>query len=136
MATTATTDETPIRIPRTVRNERSLLARRADIAILAASEKGISLSATSADSSPLLVRFDLAVPDVDRASGVVGDGLLVGDEDDRVALRVQLLEQPHDLLPGDGVEVAGRLVGEQDGRAHDEGPGDRHPLALAARQLV
>ena len=42
MATTATTDETPIRIPSTVRNERSLLARRAASAIRAASEKGIS----------------------------------------------------------------------------------------------
>ena len=34
------------------------------------------------------------------------------------------------------VEVAGRLVGQEDRRAVDEGPGDRHPLALAAGELV
>ena len=33
------------------------------------------------------------------------------------------------------VEVAGRLVGEQDRRAPDERPRDRHALALAAREL-
>ena len=48
----------------------------------------------------------------------------------------QLLEQLHDLLAGRRVEVAGRLVGEEDAGIVDERPGDRHALALAARQLV
>ena len=34
------------------------------------------------------------------------------------------------------VEVSGRLVGEHDPGIVDEGPGDREPLLLAARELV
>src|SRR5262245_31035154 len=41
MATTAITDETPMRIPSTVRKDRSLLARREARAMAMASEKGI-----------------------------------------------------------------------------------------------
>ena len=39
------------------------------------------------------------------------------------------------LRAGARVEVAGRLVGEQDRGPPDERPRDRHPLALAAREL-
>ena len=49
---------------------------------------------------------------------------------------VQLLEQPHDLLAGGAVEVAGGLVGQQDRRAHHQRARDGHALALAARELV
>src|SRR6266446_4560915 len=120
MATTAITEDTPMRIPSTVRNERSLFARREESAIVTASFKGISSSS--------LVALDLAVPDVDGAMGVLGDVALVGDEDDRVAVLVELFEQAHDLLPGGRVQVAGGLVGQQDGGLHDQGPGHRHPL--------
>src|SRR5690606_15270101 len=37
---------------------------------------------------------------------------------------------------GRGVEVAGRLVREQDGRLADDGPGDRDALLLATGQLA
>ena len=40
-----------------------------------------------------------------------------------------------DGLAGGLVEVAGGLVGQHDGRAAHQGPGDGHPLALAAREL-
>ena len=46
-----------------------------------------------------------------------GDVLLVGDEDDRLALGVEFVEEGHDLRAGPAVEVARRLVGEQDRRA-------------------
>ena len=39
-------------------------------------------------------------------------------------------------IAGLGVEVAGRLVGEDDGGAVDERAGDRHALALTAGELV
>jgi hypothetical protein len=44
MATTAMTDETPIKIPRTVRNERSLFAFRDWKAIRMASVNGTAAS--------------------------------------------------------------------------------------------
>ena len=67
---------------------------------------------------------------------VGGDVGLVRDEDDRVAGLVEPLEQRHDFDAGLRVEVAGRLVGEQDRRVVDERARDRDALALAARQLV
>jgi hypothetical protein len=42
MATTATTEETPMRIPSTVRSERSLFARRDCSAMLTASPNSMS----------------------------------------------------------------------------------------------
>ena len=48
---------------------------------------------------------------------------------------VQVVEGAHDLGAGVAVEVAGGLVGQHQRRLADDGPGDGHPLALAARQL-
>jgi hypothetical protein len=45
-------------------------------------------------------------------------------------------KQPHDLLPGLGVELTGGLVGQQDLRAARQRPGDRDPLLLPAGQLT
>ena len=45
-------------------------------------------------------------------------------------------EQHHDHVAGLRVELAGRLVGEQDPRPVGQGPGDRDPLLLATGQLV
>ena len=45
-------------------------------------------------------------------------------------------QQTHDGLAVHGVERAGRLVGEQQPALADDRPGDRDPLALAARELV
>ena len=42
----------------------------------------------------------------------------------------------YDLLADGVVEVAGRLVGQDRGRAQDGGAGDRHALALATGELV
>src|SRR5437879_1849793 len=73
---------------------------------------------------------------MDLAGGVRRDVGFMGDQYDGLAGVVQLLEQPHDLLAGGGVEVAGRLVRQQDRGVVHERPRDRHPLALPARQLV
>src|SRR5436190_24315163 len=106
MATTAITEDTPIRIPSTVRKERSLLLRREATAMATASLKGIG----SFRLPPGQVALDAAVANVDGAVGVVGDVLLVGDQDDGVAFRVQPLEEGHDLVAGGGVQVSGGLV--------------------------
>ena len=61
---------------------------------------------------------------------------LRGDEDDGVAGLMKPLEQRHDLEAGLGLEVAGRLVGQQDRRVVHERARDGDALALSARQLV
>ena len=79
---------------------------------------------------------DLAVLQIKDALGKVGQLLVVGDHDDGVAPAVQSREDGDDLLAGLGIEVAGRLVGQdQRGLVH-QGAGDGHPLPLPARKLV
>ena len=52
------------------------------------------------------------------------------------SLAHQAPEQAHDAVPGLRVELAGRLVGQQQGRLVGQRPCNGHPLLLAARQLV
>ncbi len=56
------------------------------------------------------------------------------DEDGRAA-RVDLAKEVHDFERQIGVEIAGRLIGEDDGRIVHEGARDRDPLLFAAREL-
>ena len=78
----------------------------------------------------------LAVAQGDQAVGVGGGGRIVGDHDHRLAELVdRLAQQPQHVLAGLRVEVAGRLVGEDDGRFGDQRAGDGDPLLLAAGEL-
>ena len=77
----------------------------------------------------------LAVEDLDFAGHALGDGVVVGDDDDGRAGLVELVDQGQDGLPGGLVEVAGRLVGEHDGGLADQRSGDRDALALPAGEL-
>ncbi len=62
---------------------------------------------------------------------VVGD-----DQKRRPAFPVDLPQQRLDGLARFGVEISGRLVGQDETRFIDEGPGDGHPLLLSAGQGV
>ncbi len=62
--------------------------------------------------------------------------LVVGDEDDSAPLGMNGGEQFEDLDAGGGVELAGRFVGQQQLGVVDQRPGQRHPLLLAAGELV
>ena len=55
-----------------------------------------------------------------------------------VALRrlVEVVDEAQDFGAGVGVEIAGGLVGEEDGRLEGQGAGDGDALALAAGELV
>src|SRR6185436_8361290 len=147
--TTAITAPTPMMIPKVVRIERIRLARSAEKAIRKFSTKinGLGLSAVSERSTGSVhliegravgrvVGEHLAVAQMHLPPGVRRDVGLVSHQHHRVPLGVELVEQRHDLGRGCRVEVAGRLVGEEDRRVVDQGAGDRHALALAARQLV
>jgi len=77
----------------------------------------------------------LAVADVNAAIGRGRDVDVVGDEHDRATQGVQVLEEREHLGARVGVEVAGRLVGEDQRGLGHQSPGDPDPLLLAAREL-
>ena len=84
----------------------------------------------------VLVQLDAAVLEEHDAVGDARGAGVVGDHDDGLAELVDAAaEQVEDLAAGAGVEVAGRLVGEQDGRPGDERAGDGDALLLAAGEL-
>ena len=58
------------------------------------------------------------------------------DHQDREALLAQAVEDVEDARPHRDVEHRNRLVGDEHLGLEDERRGDRHPLALAARELV
>ncbi len=158
MDISAITAPTPMLMPIMVRKARSLLATSVPRASLISLEQahgmsfsplhrllrrhGVEFGSGSPGQATIwsrhrLVAGDLAVGDADDAVGVFGDAQVVRDEDDGdAALRVQPLEQAHDLRAGLRVEVARRLVGQDDGRLGDQRAGDGDALLLAARQLV
>ncbi len=69
-------------------------------------------------------------------SAIAGGARLVGDEHDRAALGGELAEQREHRGARLDVEVAGRLVGQQQRRVVDQRAGDREALLLAAGELV
>ena len=61
----------------------------------------------------------------------LSDGLFMGDEQDRLALGVELCEEPEDLLGRLGVEVSRRLVREDQRGIIEERTGDGGAVLLA-----
>ena len=61
---------------------------------------------------------------------------VVRDHQDRETLFAQAVEHVEDTRPDGDVEHRDRLVGDEHVRLEHERRGDRHPLALAARELV
>ncbi len=60
----------------------------------------------------------------------------MGGEDKSGAELIYLLQEIDDLPAVEGIQVPGGLVRDDDLRPVDHGPGDRHPLFLAAGKLV
>ena len=79
---------------------------------------------------------DPARAEPDQPVGHPGDRLVVGDDQDRLAEpAADVPEQGEHRLARLVVEGPGRLVAEQQLRVLGQGPGDRHPLLLAAGEL-
>src|SRR5712671_572339 len=75
--------------------------------------------------------------DGDAGGEAFGQGALVGDHDDGHAEGVlDFAEEEEDLLAGGAVEVAGGLVGEQDGGLIYERAGQGAALLLAAGEFA
>jgi hypothetical protein len=81
------------------------------------------------------VRLDHAIEEPHDAAGVQGDVFFVGDEDDRLAIRIQSIEERKNLLGRDGIEVAGRFIGQDVLRIVREAARDAGALLLAAGKL-
>ena len=78
-----------------------------------------------------------AVAHADGARAGLGDPHVVGHQHHRRAqARVQILQQSQDLLARAGVEVAGRLVAQQDRWVDRQRARNRHALALSAREFL
>ena len=85
---------------------------------------------------PLARAFDAARAQPHDAVAARGERRVVGDQHQRgAALRVAGEQQIDDLLAGGLVEIAGRLVGDQDRRIGRQRAGQRDALLLAAGQL-
>jgi hypothetical protein len=78
---------------------------------------------------------DPSVAHVDSPSSRAGEVLVMCHHDDRCAIYVQSTEQADDLRPRSGVELACRLVGEQQRRLVGESARDGDTLLLASRKL-
>ena len=91
---------------------------------------------TSSSPATTLSAAICAVGEDDDAVRVGGDARIVRDHDDGLVELVDRAAQDVEHAGARGrVEVAGRLVGEDDGGAGDERAGDRDALLLAAGEL-
>ena len=92
--------------------------------------------ATRLAGSRPLVGDDQAVAHRHHAIGIGGDVRRMGHDDDGdAALAIELHQRFHDLMRGARIEIAGRLVRQQQARIVDQRAGDRDALLLPAGQL-
>src|SRR5436190_20171137 len=78
----------------------------------------------------------LALLQSQHAIGPAGGARVVRDEDDRfVEAGTQFFEQIENFLGAFGIEIAGRLVSDDQLGIGDDGPGDANALLLAAGEL-
>src|SRR5471032_589861 len=73
--------------------------------------------------------------DLDDSVGVLRYVRVVGHDDDRVAVLMQLTQDRHHLLATARVQGAGWLIGQNHRAAIDQCPGNADPLLLPARKL-
>ena len=84
----------------------------------------------------VLVADDQAVAQRDAAVGAAGESRIVRHQHQRGSFAlVQRDQQFENMLAVLAVEIAGGLVGQQNGRPHHEGARQRHALLLAAGKL-
>src|SRR5437870_13902071 len=79
------------------------------------------------------LRAQHAFSETHDAAGARGGHRIARHHDDGlVQLAMEVVEQREDLARGFGVEVSGRLVGQEQWRVADESARDGHPLLLTA----
>ena len=83
-----------------------------------------------------LIAFYQSILNADDTFGVTGDVLFVRNDDDGVALLAKLVEEPHDVLAGFGIQIAGGFVCKDDRGSCHECASDSDALALTAGKFV
>ena len=82
-----------------------------------------------------LIFLNASVAENDGAFRVCGDVRFMGDEQNGPALCVQFVENVEDFKRCCGVEIAGRLIGEDKTGIVDQAACDCHTLLLASGKL-
>ena len=70
-----------------------------------------------------LIGYNLSIPKADSPSRIGGDVRLMGDQDNSNTLAVELLENSHDLQAGLSIQIARRLVSQDQSWVVDQGTG-------------
>src|SRR5262245_13361489 len=60
----------------------------------------------------------------------------MSDQNNRMPALIKIFEEHHDFFARFGIEIAGRFVGQNDGRIVYQSARDRDALALTAREFV
>jgi hypothetical protein len=110
-----------------------LMFQRSAAALISRAKRGISylLSLISAQRSGAI--FHLPVPHAEDAVARLGQGFVVGDNDEGGAFAVpEFAEEGEEGFGVAGVEVAGGLVGEDHGGSVHEGAGGGDALLFTA----
>ena len=81
--------------------------------------------------------MNYAVPQRQDSIAESGGKVIVRDQKNRgVEFAMKVVEEAKDIFSRGGVEIAGGLVPEQNGRAKNERAGDGHSLALTSGKFV
>jgi hypothetical protein len=84
-----------------------------------------------------IVGDDVAVGEANNARGVFEQALVMrGEDEGKTEAAVEIAHEVDELSGVARVEIGGRLVGEDEGRAVDDGAGDRHALTFSSGEQV
>ena len=82
------------------------------------------------------VAINQAIDHMKYASGVLGEGWVVGNHNNSIAGLVNTVEFLHYGFRTFGIETTGRLVGKNDFRISDQGASDSDALLLTTGKLI
>ncbi len=84
---------------------------------------------------PELVALDFSVSNFNNPRGDGSDFRIVRDQNNGASLRRKFVKEVENALPGDGIEITGRFVGEDELGIIYQGPSDGDALTLSAGEL-
>src|SRR5690625_2038346 len=64
--------------------------------------------------------------------GMIGDIILVSDQNDGISGPVELFKKAHNLIPSLRVQISGRFISQEDGWIIDQCPRYRYSLSLTS----